>query len=80
MMISHLERKIENRIAIAATDASVKDDKIGGYWIMTDKFKRIHVENRLCHEEQENNASGVTEIIVLLELTSMIAKRSKHST
>ena len=43
--------KIINRVAIVAIDASIKNNKIGGCWIITDEAKSVHAENRLYHKE-----------------------------
>ena len=41
-------QKTINRVAIAAVE--VQNDKMGGYWTLTDKEKAIRIEKKLCHK------------------------------
>jgi len=53
---------------------------MGDCWIITDEFKRTNLENRLYHKKWENNTPGIAEVMVLLKLVTVIAKKSKHIT
>ena len=71
-------KKIEESKLLNARDASVKHSKIGGYQIIICKSKGTRIENRLCHKEQEDNASEVAEVIALLKLLVVLQKQSRH--
>ena len=61
-------KSIEEGNAVAATDASVKDGKMGGCWIIVNKENRDLLSNELHHKRWEHNTSGSAEVIVLLEM------------
>ena len=63
---------IEERKILAAIDASVKEDQIGGLQIITDLDKKSKLNNKLYDKEQNDSSSGSTEIIVLIELITML--------
>ena len=60
---------------IVASDASVKDRKIGGNWIMIDNSLIIKLKNMLCHKEWSNNTIKSAKAIVLLELVKVIERK-----
>ena len=41
-------------------------------------MKQTRVENKLCHKKWGNNASSIAKVMVILELITMIANKSKH--
>ena len=65
-------------MAVAATDASVKGYGMGGCWIFTDLQKNFKQERILYHKNWEDNTSGCAEVIVLLELITMLEKKGRH--
>jgi len=69
---------IIQRMAYAASDASVKDSSIGGYWILADEHKRFKKEQILYHKQWNNNSSGVAEVLVLLELLEVMEYKGQH--
>jgi len=46
-----IAKRIEEGRAIAATDASVKNDEMGGCWILTDITREVIVKNKMCHKQ-----------------------------
>ena len=73
IMISIMQRK-----AVAATNASVKEFSIGGFWIITNNDKRVRTENVLYHKKWEKNTPGMAEVIILLELITVLEKKGRH--
>ena len=69
---------IENEMAVAATDASTKDGRMGGSWIIGDKDNRRLLGNKLYHKDWRENTSGAAEVIVLLELMTVIQKKGRN--
>ena len=70
--------KIEQRLAIAATDASVKDGKLRGYWIITNLAKISEWENRLYSKLWYYNTPCSREAIILLKLIEILYQKGKH--
>ena len=62
--------------AIAATDASVKEGELGGAWIIMSTQGREVLSNKLYHKEWDENSSKAAKAIVLLELVTVITKKS----
>ena len=75
---SEISDSIKNRTAIAATDASVQESNMGGYWIISNENKSFKKENELYHKRWIENNSGVAEVIVLLELLEVIEAKGRH--
>ena len=73
-----ITRSIEQGMAVAATDASVKGYGMGGCWIFTDLQKNFKQERMLYHKNWEDNTSGCAEVIVLLELITVLEKKGRH--
>ena len=71
---------IEENKEVAATDASVKGASMGVAWIITDTEKKFEVCDELHNKKWEDNTSGVAEVIVLLELITVLKRRRKHIT
>ena len=44
-------RSIEERKAVAATDASEKEGKMSGVWITSDRFKNFSISKDMCYKE-----------------------------
>ena len=53
---------------------------MGGVWIITDTEKKFEVCNELHHKKWEDNTSGVAEVIVLLELITVLERRGRRIT
>ena len=66
---------MQNEIVVAATDASVKEGRIGGSWMIRNRENRRLLHNRLCYKDWRENASGAAEVIVLLELVTMSERK-----
>ena len=73
-----ISRCIEQSKAVAATDASVKNHCMGGWWILMSKDKPFKIEKGLFSRNWEDNSSGCAEAIVLLELMTVLEKRGRH--
>ena len=69
---------IENEMAVAVTDVSTKDGRMGGSWIIGDKNNRRLLGNKLYHKDWRENTSGAAEVIVLLELMMVIQKKGRN--
>ena len=75
---SEVTNSIMNKTLYAATDASVKDLKMGGCWIIEDKEKTFRKERIVYHKRWDENSAGSAEVSVLLELIEVIAHKGKH--
>lgn len=75
---NQINRCIEQSKAIAAADASAKDHCMGGWWILTSKDKLFKLENGLFSRNWKDNSSGCAEVIVLLELMTVLEKRGRY--
>jgi len=53
---------------------------MGGWWILTSKDKAFKVEKGIYSRNWEDNSSGCAEVIVLLELVTVIEKKGWHIT
>jgi len=73
-----ITKSIEQRTAVAATDASVKNDQMSGVWIMADKEKTFQISNEIYHKRWRDNTAGAAEVIVMLELLTVLERRGKH--
>ena len=71
------ESIIQSR-AIAASDVSIKDGKMGRAWIVMKNNGQEVLFNRLYHKKWADNSSKSAEVIILLELVQVIVKKSKH--
>ena len=60
---------------MAATDASVKGFSMGGCWIIADIDQKFKKEKVLYHKSWKNNTSRIAEIIVLLELLTVLEQK-----
>ena len=69
---------IMQRKAVAVTDTSVKEFSMGGCWIITDEDKRVRIENVLCHKKWEENMLDIAEVIILLELITVLEKKGRY--
>ena len=63
---------------MAATDASVKEDRMGGSWIIGNKENKCLLSNRLHHKDWRENTSGAAEVIVLLELITILERKGRN--
>ena len=69
---------IEEMKAFAATDASVKDGKMGDCWIIANNVNKDVLSRDLHHKLWEHNSSGLAEVIALLELLTVLKKRGRN--
>ena len=70
--------KIEQRLAIATTNATVKDGKLRGYQIITNLAKTSELENRLYSKLWYYNTLYGGEAIILLKLIEVLHRKGKH--
>ena len=63
---------------MAVTDASVKNRKMGGRWILSNRQRSAEISGELHHKEWNENRAGIAEIITLLELITVIERREQH--
>ena len=64
--------------AVAATDASVKGDAMSGVWIMSDIERSFEIKNEIYHKRWRENTSGSAEVLVMLELMTVLERRGRH--
>ena len=64
---------------IAASNASTKEGKLGGAWMIMSRIGDEVLSNRLCHKEWVDNSSIAAEALVLLELVKVIVKKVETS-
>ena len=64
--------------AVAATDASVKNETMGGRWIISNKQRTFEFSGELYHKEWKENMAGIAEVITLLELITVLERRGRH--
>ena len=57
-----------------ATDASVEDNLIGGFWLITIKTKDFELAHRLYSKEWKLNIPKTVEATMLLDLVEIIIK------
>ena len=67
-----IKEDIENSKAFAASDASCKNNQMGGYWIIANATKQYEQENKLYYKNWKVNASKGAEAIALLDLLTVI--------
>ena len=73
-----ITKSIEDRLAVSATEASVKEAHMRGAQIITDVEKNFELRNQLYHKEQNDNTLGFAEVIVLLELITVLEQRGRQ--
>jgi len=56
----------------------VKDNYIGGYWIIANIQGRKLLQNTLYHQRWGDNTTRAAEVITLLELLKVIEKKSRY--
>ena len=66
--------------AYSALDASIKEAKMGRHQLITNKKKQEIIQNTLFHKRQNNNTIKGVEAIVILELVTVLYKRSRNIT
>ena len=72
-----VKRNIKEGKAVAATNASVKNGQMGESWVMSNMNKRELLSNQLYHKHQINNMAGIAEVIMLLELITVIERKGR---
>jgi len=60
------------------TDASVKNFNMGRFWIITDREKSIEITNKIYCKQWIFNTEKEAELIVLLELLEVLARKGKY--
>ena len=73
-----ITNSIELSKAVTTTDTSVKGYSMSGCWILTDVEKSFKYENILYHKYWKDNVPGSAEVIVLLELISVLERKGRH--
>ena len=73
-----IKEAIEKEEAYAAADASLKEGRMGGHWILTDDKKGEIIENTLYHKAWRDNTIKGAEAIVLLELVTVLRNRGRN--
>ena len=71
-------KSIEEGLSVAATDASVKDHCMGGWWTLTSKNKSFKNEKGTHSSNWEDNSSGCAELTVLLELVTVLENKGRQ--
>ena len=51
---------------MAATDVSVKDGRMGGRSILSNRQRSVEISGELYHKEWNDNTAGIAEKITLL--------------
>ena len=75
---NQITESIQQEIAVAASDTSVKDNQMGECWIIANLNSKMLLSNILYHQRWDENISGVAEVITLLELLIVIEKKGRH--
>ena len=71
-------KSIEERRAFAASDASVKNGKMAGCWIIANESE-VDLENHeIYHKRWYQNTSGAAEVLILLELIKVIERKGRN--
>ena len=65
---------IKNDEAIAATDASVKDENMGGAWIIKDNYRINRRKSKLVSNQWTQNTVIATEAITTLDLVTTVVR------
>ena len=73
-----ITQSIIDETAVAATDASVKGDGMGGVWIISDTNRKFEISNEMYHKRWRENTSGSAEVLVMLELITVLERRGRH--
>ena len=73
-----IKEAIESEEAYAASDASLKNKKVGGHWIITDAQMSEVIDNTLYHNRWGFNTIKGAEAIMLLELMSVLRNRGRE--
>ena len=72
-----IKKSIEGGKAVAVINASVKDGKMGGQIIVNTERREL-VSNKLYHKNWIHNTSGSAEVMVLLELITLLEKKGRN--
>ena len=65
---------IKNNEAIEATDASFKNEKMGGMWIIEDDYIIKRVKSELVSNQWMHNMVIVTEVTIILYLVNTVVR------
>ena len=64
--------------ALTTSDTSMKGGRIGGYWLITNDKKQETIQNTLFNKRQNNNTIKGVDVIIILELVTVLYKRSRN--
>ena len=70
-----ITQSIENGIAIAASDALMKEDQMASFWCLTAMNLQTEISRELYFKEWNNNTIRGAEVIVLLELLQVLERK-----
>ena len=65
-------------MTIVASDVSVKDKKITGFWYLTSMNREFEVVREVYYKRWELNSIGGVEVLTLLELISILEIKGQH--
>ena len=71
---------IQDGSLIYAAGVLVDGNQMGSYWLITNKIRSIKIENRLFYIWWQLNTLRVAETITVLDVITMIVKKSKNIT
>ena len=71
-------KHIKQGMAVSATDVSVKDKQMRGSQIISNEQKQELASNTLFHNNQVDHIARIVEVIVLLDLITVLEKKGKH--
>ena len=71
---------IQNKKAYVASDASVKNGQMAGYWTMQDLNQELLLHHHVYHKEQNENMVVRAEAITLLELIKIVERKGRGIT
>ena len=73
-----ITRSMQNEKAVAATDASVKGNRMSSMWIISDIDQNFEISNDMYHKRWRDNTAGSAEVIMMLELMTVLERRGRH--
>ena len=77
-LLVRMKEPIMQHKAYTTSDASMKEGKMGSYWLITDNKNQEIIQNTLFHKRWNNNIIKGVEAIVILELLIVLYKRSRN--
>ena len=74
-----IKSAIRESKAYAASDASMKNKQMGGYWRLMNADSKEETRNTLHHKEWDKSTIVGAEAIVLLDLLAMLEKKGRNA-